>query len=151
MYTLLHAIFGYFFLLLIVRVLTRRPGAQLTQFEFVIVFLIGGVIILSTLANDRSVTNSTCAVMVVGLMHRLVSWAKSRNSRLGAIIDGTPLVLMKHGEWQQEVMHGMKMQPEDVMAVARAKGIRSMEEIEYAVLERNGAISVFKKQEEKAA
>src|ERR1700677_4063016 len=55
--TILHAIFGYFFLLLIVRVLSRRPGGQLTLFEFVIVFLIGGVIILSTVGKDRSVTN----------------------------------------------------------------------------------------------
>ncbi len=48
MATIVHAIVGYCFLLLTVRVLTRRPGAQMTLFEFVIVFLIGGVIILAT-------------------------------------------------------------------------------------------------------
>jgi hypothetical protein len=48
MVTIVHAVFGYLFLLLVVRVLSRRPGGQLTLFEFVIVFLIGGVIILST-------------------------------------------------------------------------------------------------------
>jgi len=48
MYTVLHAIFGYFYLLLTVRVLSRRPGAQMTPFEFVIIFLMGGVIILTT-------------------------------------------------------------------------------------------------------
>ena len=51
MYTILHAIAGYFFLLLTVRVLSRRPGGQMTPFEFVIVFLMGGVIILSTVGN----------------------------------------------------------------------------------------------------
>lgn len=147
MYTLIHAAMGYFLLLLIVRVLTRRPGAQMTQFEFVIVFLIGGVIILSTVGNDRSVTNCTCAVMLVGLLHRSVTWLKAKSPRLGAIIDGTPLVLMKHGEWQEEVMQGMKVAPEDVMAAARARGIRSVEQIDYAVLERNGAISVIKKED----
>ena len=40
-YTIIHAIAGYFFLLLTVRVLSRRPGAQMTLFEFVIVFLMG--------------------------------------------------------------------------------------------------------------
>ncbi len=69
MSTILHAVFGYLFLLLIVRVLSRRPGGQLTLFELVIVFLIGGVIILSTVGNDRSVTNCTCAVIAVGLFH----------------------------------------------------------------------------------
>ena len=60
MSTIVHAILGYFFLLLTVRILSRRPGAQLTLFEFVLVFLIGGVIILATVGDDGSVTN--CAI-----------------------------------------------------------------------------------------
>ena len=60
MYTIVHAIIGYFFLLLTVRVLTRRPGAHLTPVEFVIVVMVGGVIILATAGCDRSLTNRTC-------------------------------------------------------------------------------------------
>ena len=143
MSTLIHAVLGYFFLLLTVRVLSRRPGGQMTVFEFVIVFLIGGVIILSTVGNDRSVTNCTCAVIVVGLMHRLVSWLKERHPRFGAVVDGTPLVLFKRGQWQHEVMDGMHLAPEDVLAAARTKGLRGLDSIEYAILERNGAISII--------
>ena len=146
MNTLIHAALGYFILLFIVRVLARRPGAQMTMFEFVIVFLMGGVIILSTVGNDKSVTNCTCAVMLVGLLHRGVSWLKSRNPRFGALVDGTPLVLLKNGELQNEVMKGMNLHPEDILAAARTKGARSMDEIEYAVLERNGGISIIKRE-----
>jgi uncharacterized membrane protein YcaP (DUF421 family) len=144
MYTIVHAILGYFFLLLTVRVLSRRPGAQFTLFEFVIVFLIGGVIILSTVGNDRSITNCATAIIAVGLMHRFVTWLKSRSPQLGEIIDGTPLVLLKNGEWQLEVMRGMRIDPEDVMAAGRTKGLGSVHEIKYAILERNGAISIIK-------
>lgn len=143
MSTIIHAVLGYLFLLLTVRVLSRRPGAQLTLFEFVIVFLIGGVIILSTVENDRSVTNCTTAIITVGLMHRFVSWLKSKSSRLGRIIDGTPLVLLKNGEWQTEIMKGMRLSPDDVMAVGRTKNLKSIHEIKYAILERNGAISII--------
>lgn len=144
MSTIIHAILGYFFLLLIVRVLSRRPGTQLTLFEFVIVFLIGGVIILSTVGNDRSVTNCATAIIAVGLMHRFVSWLKSKSPRVGRIVDGTPLILLKNGVWQTEVMEGMRLNPEDVMAVGRTKNLRSIHEIKYAILERNGAISIIK-------
>jgi uncharacterized membrane protein YcaP (DUF421 family) len=144
MSTIVHAILGYFFLLLIVRVLSRRPGAQLTLFEFVIVFLIGGVIILATVGNDRSITNCATAILAVGMMHRLVSWIKSQSPKLGAVIDGTPLVLLKDGEWQTEVMRGMRLNPEDVMAAGRTKGLTSIFQIKYAILERNGAISIIK-------
>ena len=46
MHTIIHAIISYFFLLLTVRILSRRPGAQMTPVEFVLVFLVGGVAIL---------------------------------------------------------------------------------------------------------
>jgi uncharacterized membrane protein YcaP (DUF421 family) len=145
--TILHAVFGYLFLLLIVRVLSRRPGGQLTLFEFVIVFLIGGVIIASTVGKDRSITNCGTAIVTVGLMHWGVSSIKNKFPRLGEIVDGTPLTLLKKGEWQVEVMKGMRIDREDVMAAARTKGIQSIFDVDYAVLERNGAISIIRTKE----
>lgn len=148
MATIVHAVIGYIVLTLTVRVLTRRPGAQMTLFEFVIVFLIGGVIILSTVGNDRSMTNCCCAVLAVGCMHRLVSGMKNRYPQFGAVLDGTPLVLVKQGVYQQHVMQGMKIAPEDVLASARLNGVSRLEQIEYAVLERNGGISIIEKEDE---
>lgn len=147
MSTIFHAIAGYFFLVLTMRVLTRRPGAQMTPFEFVLVFLIGGVIILSTVGNDRSETNSVCAVLTIGLLNRLVSWLKSRSRLIGLIVDGTPLVVLKDGQWQTEVMRKMRLQDTDVMAAARTKGLKTLDQIQYAILERNGAISIVKKED----
>src|ERR1700712_12522 len=143
--TILHAIFGYFFLLMTVRVLKRRAGSQMALFEFVIIFLIGGIIILSTVGNDRSVTNCTCAVISIGLLHRAIAWGKSRSPRLGSVLDGTPLVLLRNGEWQMEVMQGMKLKPEDVHTAARASGTASLDDVAYAILERNGRISIIPK------
>lgn len=144
--TILHAVIGYFLLLLVVRVLTRRPGGQMTLGDFVLVFLMGGVIILSTVGNDRSLTNCTCGVITVGLLHRIVSYAKTHSPRLGAIIDGTPVVVMKNGEWQQDPADSLSVGRTDLEAAARASGLRSVDEVDYAVVERNGGISIIKKQ-----
>lgn len=144
MSTIIHAVIGYFFLLLSVRVLSRRPGAQMTPFEFVLVFLIGGIIILSTAGNDHSETNAICAVLAVGLMHWLVSYLKQRYPRFGVVVDGTPLVLLKDGQWQTDIMKRMRVDETDVMAVGRTKGVRTLSQIKYAVLERNGAISIIR-------
>ena len=147
MATIVHAVLGYIFLTAIVRVLTRRPGAQMTLFEFVLVFLMGGVIILSTVGNDRSVVNCTCAVIAVAGMHRFTSWLKIRVPRFGKWLDGTPLVLVKQGVLQKKMLTGMRLAPEDVMASARLNGLRSFDQIDYAILERNGGISIIKKEE----
>lgn len=147
MYTILHAIVGYFFLLLTVRILSRRPGGQLTLAEFVIVLLIGGVIITATIGDDRSMTNCVCAVITVALLHRLISWLKSRYPTFGAVVDGTPLVLLNKGQWQSEAMRKAHVDERDVMATARTKGLKTLDEIKYAILERNGSISVIKADE----
>lgn len=147
MATILHAVVGYFVLLLVVRVLKRRAGSQMTLFEFVLVFLMGGIIILATVGRDRSVTNCTCGVIAVGLLHRAVSWAKSKSPRLGTIIDGTPLVVIKNGEWQPEIVQGMMLRREDIEAAARSTGITSLDKVDFAVLERNGRISIMEKED----
>ena len=123
--------------------LVRRPGAQLTPFEFVIIFLIGGVIILATVGNDHSETNCTCAIITVGLTHRLVSIVRSRFPRLAAWIYGIPLVVLRDGQWQLEQMEGLRVDREDVIAAAREKGLISARDVEYAVVERNGSISII--------
>jgi uncharacterized membrane protein YcaP (DUF421 family) len=143
--TILHAVAGYFILLFVVRVLKRRAGSQMTLFEFVLIFLLGGVIILSTVGNDRSVTNCTCAVIAVALLHRGLAWAKSKSPRIGAIVDGTPLVIINKGVWQPESVSGMQLRREDIEAAARSSNVKKVEDIDYAVLERNGRISVFPK------
>ena len=144
MYTVLHAIFGYFYLLLTVRVLSRRPGAQLTPFEFVLIFLIGGVIILTTVSDDRSEINAVCALITVALIHRLVSGLATRVPRIGAIVHGIPLLVLQNGEWQRDTMQKMRLQETDVMAAARAQGLRTIHQIKYAILERDGSISIIK-------
>ncbi len=145
MYTLLHAIIGYFFLTLMIRVLARRPGAQMTPFEFVLVFLVGGVIILATVGDDRSITNCYGGVIAICLMHRLVGRLKQRSPRWADLIDGKPILLLQNGEWQTTSMKQAHVDDMDVMAAARGKGIRTLDQIKYAVLERNGGISIIKK------
>ncbi len=143
MYTIVHAIAGYFFLLFVVRILSRRPGGQLTPFEFVIVFLIGGLIILATVGDDKSATNCIGAILTIGLMHRITAQVRARSRRISTVIDGVPMILLGNGEWHTEAMHGMRIDDQDVMAMARAKGIRNFEGIKYAVLERVGSISII--------
>src|SRR3954469_1936336 len=143
MVTVVHAVIGYVYLLLTVRVLVRRPGAQMTPFEFVLIFLIGGVIILTTLGDDRSEINSVCAILSVALMHRTVATLARKYPKIGVIVYGIPLVVLKDGQWKTEILKRMRVQQEDVMAAARTKGVKNLGEVKYAILERNGSISIL--------
>jgi len=139
------AVFGYCFLILVVRTAGRRPGKQITPFEFVFIFFIGGVVLTPMVGNDRSLSNAFCIITTIALTHFAIAWLKQKSPAFARVVDGTPLVLLKSGEWQVETMRKMRLQDDDVMAMARDNGLERLDQIEYAILERNGEISIVQK------
>ena len=142
MAAILRAAFGYFFLVFMIRIVGRRPGKQMNPFEFVLIFFIGGLTLTFVVADDRSLSNALTQILTMGLAHLLLAFLRQRSSRFARLLDGTPLVLMENGRWREETMRGMLIETEDVMTAARDKGIASLEGIAYAVLERNGEITI---------
>lgn len=139
----LRALLGYCFLVFMMRVAGRRPGKQLTPMDFVLVFFCGGLTLTTMVADDRSFTNALCQIMTVALAHYAVAWLRQVSPAFGKIVDGTPLQLLAKGRWKTETLGKMRIQDDDVMAAARDQGLRTLDQIDYAFLERNGEISII--------
>lgn len=137
------AFFFYVFLVFVTRVVGRRPGKQLTPFEFVLVFFMGGLALTAMVGNEASLTNAFCEILTVALAHYAIAWLRSRFPRFARLTDGTPLILLENGQWRSRTMSKMRVQDDDVMASARDQGVSSLDKIDRAVLERNGEISVI--------
>ena len=77
MAAVLRAIFGYAFLVFMVRVVGRRPGKQMTPFEFVLIFFIGGLTLTFVVGDEASFTNALCQIMTIAILHYLISWIRT--------------------------------------------------------------------------
>ncbi len=143
MLAVIRAILGYYFLVIMMRVAGRRPGKQITPVEFILVFFSGGLILTTTVADDRSLTNAVSQIVAIALAHYLMVVLRRKSPGFGRLVDGTPLVLLEKGQWRSSTMTEMQIQDDDIMAMARDKGLERLEQIEYAVLERNGEISII--------
>jgi uncharacterized membrane protein YcaP (DUF421 family) len=143
--TIIKAMIVYLVLLFVLRVIPRRTGNIMTPFEFILLFLLGGIAMQAVVGDDRSLTNALLGISSIALMHLLIATLKQRFSSLAKIIDGTPVVVVEHGKWQDERMNALRIQSQDIMAAARAQGIGKREDIELAIIERNGSVSVFRK------
>jgi uncharacterized membrane protein YcaP (DUF421 family) len=141
----LRAFVGYFFLVLIVRIVGRRPGKQMTPFEFVLIFFIGGLALTAMVGDEVSYTNAICQIMTLGFAHYTLAWARSKSKRLARLVDGTPLILLENESWRSETLRHMRINADDVMASARDSGLKTLEQVDRAVLERNGEISITPK------
>lgn len=147
-FTVLRALFGYFFLVLVVRIVGRRPGKQLTPFEFVLIFFLGGLTLTGIVGDEMSLTNAICQIIAVASGHYALTWLRSHSPRVARILDGTPLLLMEGNTWRSRTMTKKRIATDDIMAVARDQGLRTLEEIDTAVLERNGEISIIPRRKE---
>jgi len=142
LFTILRAAFGYLFLVFLVRIVGRRPGRQLTPFEYVLVFYMGGLTLTGIVGREMSITNAVCQIFTIALCHYALSWLRHRSRRVALFLDGSPLILLKDGEWRAQTMCSARIKDDDVMDAAREQGIRDLSEIGMAVLESVGSITV---------
>jgi uncharacterized membrane protein YcaP (DUF421 family) len=120
----------------------------LTPFEFVLVFFIGGLALTAIVGDERSFTDAACQILAIALAHHAIAWARAKSKYIARLLDGTPLILLEAGTagqhvWRADTMAQMRIQDTDVMFSARDHGLKSLDDIDTAVLERNGDISVL--------
>jgi uncharacterized membrane protein YcaP (DUF421 family) len=151
MNAVIRAIAGYIFLILVVRVVGRRPGKQLTPFEFVLIFFIGGLALTAIVGDERSFTSAVCQIIAIALTHHAISSARLRYPRFARVVDGTPLMLYERSSWRAETLYKMHIEEADVMFAARDHGVAALEGLDRAILERNGEISVLPQETSKPA
>ena len=142
MSVVLRAAVAYIVLLLAVRLIGRRMASMLAPFDLVVLFLFGGALMSAVLGDDHSMVAAVGAVFSIGLMHVLVSSLKRWLPWFGRLVDGTPVVIYEKGEWHQDRMRSLRMLESDVMTAVRQKGLMRLEQVQYAVVERDGKVSI---------
>lgn len=133
----------YLLLLSAVRLIGRRTASQLAPFDLVVLFIFGGIGITAIIGEDHSIAASLSAISTIGLLHVAVSRIKAWSPWFGRVVDGTPVVIFEDGTWHQDRMRALRVLEADVMAAARQRGLMRLEQVRYAVAERDGKVSII--------
>ena len=148
LFVLARAVFGYLFLVLMVRIVGRRPGKQLTPFEFVLIFYLGGLTLTGMVGQEASLSNAITQILVVAACHYTLAALRYRFDVIAKLLDGTPLILLENSHWRTDTLSRMRIQDDDVMDVAREQGIKDLTGIRVAVLESFGQITIVPAEDE---
>ncbi|MEW6737113.1 MAG: YetF domain-containing protein [Acidobacteriota bacterium] len=137
----------YVFLLIIFRISGKRALGQLTTFDLVLLLIISETTQNALVGTDYSVTNAIILITTfVGIDIGLSLW-KHRSPRLEKLLDGVPLIIVENGRLLKERMDKERIDESDILTAARElHGLERLDQIKYAVLERNGDISIIPKQ-----
>jgi uncharacterized membrane protein YcaP (DUF421 family) len=144
METVLQALAIYFALLMMTRISGRRTLSQIKVFDFVLVLLIAETSQNALVGDDGSITNALVLVATLVITDVFLSYAKSHAHWIALLIDGTPTVLMRHGNLETAAMLRARVSVEDILQSARTQhGLMQVDDISYAVLETSGNISII--------
>lgn len=150
MESVLRAAALYAFLLVLFRITGRRALSEITTFDFVLLLVIGEATQQALLGNDFSVINAFVVIATLVLIDILLSLFKERSPRVGRFLDGVPLIVVEYGKPLTERLRKARLTEEDILEAARqSQGLERLEQIRFAVLEKNGQISVIPEPGEK--
>lgn len=148
MESILRAVVVYSILLVIFRICGKRSLAQITTFDFVLLLIISEAVQPALMGNDSSMTNSFLLVLTLLGIELVLSVVKDKSALLDKLLDDVPLILVDDGHLLEERMHKARVDENDILASARLQqGLERMDQIKYAVLERNGGISIIPSRE----
>ena len=150
--SVVRALLVYVLLMILFRVAGKRTLAHTTTFDLVLVLIISEAISNVLVGTDYSFTNAALIVTTLILADIGLSLIKRQAPRLEALIDGMPLVLFRDGRPNTTHMTWERVGLDDILAAARERqGVSRLEDIEEAVLERSGEISVIPRRKRGAA
>ncbi|WP_460141999.1 DUF421 domain-containing protein [Pseudomonas sp. S2_E01] len=134
----------YLALMVLFKIAGRRSLAELTTFDFVLLMIIGEATQQALLGDDFSLTNSMLVIVTLIAVDVGLSLLKQRSRWMSRLIDGEPTIIVENGKLLRERLRHARLVEADVMEAARSsQGIETLEEIKFAIIERNGKISII--------
>jgi uncharacterized membrane protein YcaP (DUF421 family) len=133
----------YLFLFGVTRALGKAPLGQLSPFELVALIVMGELVQPAVMQDDESVAGAMMGVATFALLTIFLAWLQDRFPRARKIIEGQPVIVVRNGEMQREVMKLERLTETELLQAAREAGIRDLRDVELAVAEVNGTISFF--------
>jgi uncharacterized membrane protein YcaP (DUF421 family) len=142
----IRATFLFCFIYLLTRIIGRRELSSLEPFDLILLIVIGDAVQQGLTQDDYSVTGALIVVGTFAMLQVLVSFLSYRFPQLRPALDGEPIVIVQDGKAIEKNLKRERLTLEEVLVEARSQQIASLEQIEWAVLETSGKISVIPKQ-----
>jgi uncharacterized membrane protein YcaP (DUF421 family) len=138
----------FVFLWVVTRAVGRSTLGELSTFELLLYVTMGDLVQQAVTQQDYSLTGGMLAVGTFALLTLSLSWVQWRFPRVRPLVTGRALVVFQDGRPVEANMRTQRLGLADLLVAAREEGIRHTAEIEYAVMEADGRISFFTRQQD---
>lgn len=139
------SVFVYFVVLIVIRMMGKREIGQLSPFDFVVAIIIAEIAAMPMQSPTFPIWHSIIPMLVVAFLEIGLSFAALHSRRLRVFLDGKPQVVIDNGKILKNELRRARYNLDDLMAQLRERGYPRPDDVEVAVLETSGRLSVVPK------
>lgn len=142
---LIRSVMAFLLLLVMTRIMGKKQISQLTFFDYCVGITIGSIAATMSVDQNVKITNGLIALIIWGVFPLVLAYISLKSTGVTKIIDGKPTIMIQNGKVLEKNMKKNLFSIDELMLSLREKGAFTISDVEMAVLETNGKLSVLLK------
>lgn len=143
------SLFFYLLITVVYRIMGKREIGELSIMDFIVSIFIAELAAISIENYNDNMFLSIIPIAVLVVLQIFSAKLSLKSENVRSLIDGNPSVIINRGKVNFEEMLKQRYNLDDLLTQLRAKSIKSIEEVDYAILETSGKLSIFKREDDK--
>lgn len=141
----IRAVILYVIVIFSVRLMGKRQIGELQPSELVITILVSNIATLPLEDLDIPLIMGILPILSLVCFEVIMSWITLKSRRIRRIVSGSPKVIISNGTLDQSVLKSLRFSVDDLMTALREKDVFDIADVQFAVVETNGSVSVYEK------
>ncbi|MGI6686362.1 MAG: DUF421 domain-containing protein [Bacillota bacterium] len=140
----------YFIVVIAMRAMGKRQIGQLQPFELVVILIISEMAAISMQSTGIPITSSIVPIITIVVLQVFLALLNLKSEKARLIICGKPTILIENGKIMEDELRRSRINMNDILEQLRAKDCFNIADVEYAILETNGSLSVLLKSQKRS-
>ena len=142
---IVRTIFLYLLILIIFRLMGKREIGELSVFDLVVNIMIAEMAVMAIEETTTVMLHSVASIIVLMMIQITMARLSLKSKKFRDIVDGSPTIIINQGKIDEKAMRQQRYNFDDLLQQLREKDIHNIADVEFAILEPSGKLSVFEK------
>ena len=142
---LIRTVILYLIVLFVIRIMGKGELSKMSPFQLIVVFMIAELASIPIESPDVSMITGVSAIFTLLFLQVLISFLSIKSEKFKTFFNGKPSVLIDNGELNLKELKALRITINDLMEQLRIGGSPSISDVDYAIMESNGDLSIIQK------
>ena len=142
---IVRTIFLYLLILIIFRLMGKREIGELSVFDLVVNIMIAEMAVMAIEETTTVMLHSVASIIVLMMIQITMARLSLKSKKFRDLVDGSPTIIINQGKIDEKAMRQQRYNFDDLLQQLREKDIHNIADVEFAILEPSGKLSVFEK------